>query len=122
MAVEHSSHQQRAIALAVSDPAELRSLREHLRRVSGAEVVQLPGRPGPGEQGAWDILEVLAGSSGVLAVVIKALPDFIRSRRSDITVTVTSGERSITINRTNAVGDAWAAEVKPALDEWFGDA
>lgn len=91
MAVEHSSHQQRAIALAVSDPAELRSLREHLRRVSGAEVVQLPGRPGPGEQGAWDILEVLAGSSGVLAVVIKALPDFIRSRRSDITVTVTSG-------------------------------
>ncbi|MCC9308141.1 hypothetical protein LN042_13765 [Kitasatospora sp. RB6PN24] len=122
MTTEHASGQQRTIALTVSDPAELRSLREHLRRVPGAQVLQVPGRPGPGEQGAWDILEVLVGSSSVVAVVIKALPDFVKSRRSDITVTATSGERSITISKTNAADDAWAAEVKPALDEWLGDA
>lgn len=88
---EHISHQRHTIAVTVSDPVELRSLREHLRRVSGAEVVQVPGKPAPGEQGALDVLEVLAGGSSVLAVVIKTLPDFIRSRRSDISVTVSSG-------------------------------
>ncbi|QMU69620.1 hypothetical protein [Streptacidiphilus sp. P02-A3a] len=122
MTAEHASHQRHAIVVTVSDPVELRSLHEHLRRVPGAEVTRIPGRPGPGEQGAWDVLEVLTGSGSALAVVVRALPDFIRSRRSDITVTMTSGDRSITINRTNVGEDAWAAEVKPVLDEWTGDA
>ncbi|MDQ2879891.1 MAG: hypothetical protein M3Y48_01180 [Actinomycetota bacterium] len=69
------------IELSVSDQAELRSLREHLRRIPGVEVTQIPGKPGPAEQGAWDVVQVLAAGGGVLAVVVKTLPEFIRSRR-----------------------------------------
>lgn len=106
----------RSVVVSVSDPAELRSLREHLRRVPGVEVTQIPGRPGPGEQGAWDLLQVLAAGGGVLAVAIKTLPEFIRSRRSDVTVTLESGDRSATVTATN-VDDATSI-----VDKFFGDA
>jgi hypothetical protein len=111
--VENAS---RSVVMSVSDPAELRSLREHLRRVPGVEVTQIPGRSEPGEQGAWDLLQVLAAGGGALAVAIKTLPDFIRSRRSDVTVTVTSGDRSVTVTATN-VDDAMSI-----VDNVLGDA
>ncbi len=52
MAVENASH---GAEVSVSDPVELRSLREHLRRIPGVKVSQIPGIPGSGEQGAWDV-------------------------------------------------------------------
>lgn len=105
----------RRIVVSVSDPAELRSLREHLRRVPGVEVTQLPGRPGPGEQGVWDVLQVLAAGSGVLAVAIKTLPEFIRSRRSDVTITLETSDRKATVTAKN-VDDATSI-----VDKLFGD-
>ncbi|WP_410011210.1 effector-associated constant component EACC1 [Streptomyces nigrescens] len=69
---------------------EFRSLREWLRRVPGVAVSQVPGMPGVGEQGAWDILQLTAASGGGLAVAVKTLPDFLRSRRSSLKVTVWS--------------------------------
>ncbi|OXM68323.1 MULTISPECIES: effector-associated constant component EACC1 [Amycolatopsis] len=105
-----------SVDVVVSDPAELRSLREHLGRIPGVEVTQVPGRPGAGEQGAWDLLQVLAAGGGVLAVTIKTLPEFIRSRRSNVTVTLESGDRRVTVTAEN-VEDAEAV-----VDKLLGDA
>lgn len=111
--MENASH---SAEVSVSDPAERRSLREHLRRIPGVAVSQIPGRPGSGEQGAWDVLQLVAASGGVFAVAIKTLPEFIRSRRSDVTITVTSGDRSATVTATN-IDDAMSM-----VNTWFGDA
>lgn len=116
MASEYSPAEQAKIGLVVSEPAELGSLRQHLQRVPGVDVVQDSSAPGPGELGAWDVLQVAAASGGVLAVAVKALPEFIRSRRSDITITIKRGEESVTLTATNV------EEAMPVLDKWFGDA
>ncbi|MFF7940789.1 hypothetical protein ACFZC5_13840 [Nocardia gamkensis] len=104
-----------SVEVSVSDPAELRSLREHLRRIPGVEVTQVAGGPGLGEQGAWDLLQVLAAGGGVLAVTIKTLPEFIRSRRSNVTVTLEFGGRSVIVSGENV-------DAKAIVDKLFGDA
>lgn len=104
------------VELSVSDPGELRSLREHLRRIPGVEITQIPGEPVDGELGAWDVLQVAAVGGGSLAVAIRTLPDFIRSRRSEVAVTVKSRDRTVTVTATN-VNDAIAI-----VDESLGDA
>lgn len=113
MAVENVS---RCVEISVSDPAHLRSLREHLRRLPGMEVTQIPGAPWPGEQGAWDVLQVLAASGGVLAVAVRTLPEFIRSRRSGVTITVKSTDRTVTVTATNI------DDVMSIVDKSLGDA
>lgn len=105
-----------SVHVSVSEPAELRSLREHLRRQPDIEVTQVPGSPGPGEQGAWDVLQILAASGGAVAVAIKTLPEFIRSRRSDVTVTVKSPHRTVTVTATNI------DDVMPMVEKLLGDA
>jgi hypothetical protein len=105
-----------SVEVSVSDQAELRSLREHLRRLPGVEVTQVPGSPAPGEQGAWDVLQILAASGGAVAVAIKTLPEFIRSRRSDVTVTVKSKDRTVTVTATNV------EDVMPMVDKLLDDA
>ncbi|SRR6266849_5336913 len=97
--------------LSVSDPGESRSLRDWLRRVPGVAIRQTPVPPGPGEQGASDVLTVLAESAGVLTVAIRSLPDFIRSRRSDVTVTVTAGDKTFQLSAANV------AEVMPLVEK-----
>jgi hypothetical protein len=72
----------------LSDPSQQRGLRTWLERVPGARVEQTARSPEPGEQGAADVLTILAGSGGVLAVAIRTLPEFIRSRRSSFTLAV----------------------------------
>jgi hypothetical protein len=89
------------LELSVSDQAEFRALREWLGRVPDLEVAQVPGRPGRGRQGAVDVLTILAGSGGALSVAIATLPAFIRSRRSDLTITLREGERELTIRADN---------------------
>jgi len=91
-----------SIELMVSDPAELRSLRSLLERVPELEVVQRGSEPGPGEQGAWDFLQVIAASGGTLAVAVRVLPEFIRSRRTDVSVTVRKDGQEIVVTAANA--------------------
>jgi hypothetical protein len=89
------------LRLTISDQNELRSLRDWLRQVPDLQVEQVAGTPGPGELGVWDFLEVLAGSTGVLALAVKTLPDFIRSRRSNIRITITVDGEERTVDATN---------------------
>jgi len=88
--------------MVVSDQSQLRSLREWLRQVPGVEVTQIPGKPNNHEQGVWDVLQMAAAGGGVLAVAIRTLPEFLKSRRSDLKITVTTpDEEDITVEATN---------------------
>ena len=85
---------------AVSDYSQIGSLTTFLASVSGITVTRSPGRPGQGEQGALDVLTVVAGSSGLVAAV-KMLPEFLRSRRSALSVELTVADRTFTLTATN---------------------
>jgi hypothetical protein len=89
------------IEISISDRSEFRSLREWLGRIPDVRAEQLAGTPVYGEQGAADVLTVLASSGGALAVAIRALPAFIRSRRSDVAITVRLGEDRWTVTTAN---------------------
>ncbi|WP_409494364.1 effector-associated constant component EACC1 [Amycolatopsis sp. cmx-11-12] len=65
-----------------------RWLREHLRRISGIEVTRVAGEAADGELGAWDVLQVAVPSR----MAIGTLPVFIRSRRSNVTITLKPGQ------------------------------
>lgn len=94
--------------LSVSDHSELGSLQRFLS-FQGVSVVRVPGEPGAGEQGALDVLTVLAGSSGLVAA-IKVLPEFLRSRRTGFSITMTVRGTPFTLTATNA------DEVLPILE------
>ncbi|WP_188299839.1 effector-associated constant component EACC1 [Streptomyces sp. CBMA156] len=85
----------------MSESAEFGALRAWLARVPTVRVVQVPVVPGPGEQGAWDVLAVLASGTGALAVAMRSLPDFVRSRRSSVTVTIRVADDEVTLTATN---------------------
>ncbi len=91
-----------AVEISVSEQSELASLSRHLKRAPGVQVERVPGTPGPGEQGVWDLLQVAAGSGGALVIAIKMIPEFLKSR-SKPTVSVTvklsaDGSKDIVIN------------------------
>lgn len=90
---------QSEVALSVSDPTQLQSLKDWLRG-QGVSVAQSPGVPGPGEQGVLDALTVLAGSSGLVAAV-RVLPEFLRSRRSGLRIETTVNGERFTLDATN---------------------
>jgi len=73
------------LTLEPSDPAELAALRSWLETMARVRVEQVAGTPVPGEQGAVDYLEVIAGSGGLIAA-IKVLPEFLRARRSSFKI------------------------------------
>ena len=93
------------IELRVSDQVQLRLLAGWLAGAAPVKVDRIAGRPLPGEQGAGDVLTILASSS-VLATALKILPEFIRSRRSSfrIEVKIKDDEEdvSITLEASNA--------------------
>jgi hypothetical protein len=89
------------IELAVSDPSEFRSLRQWLARVPDIDVVQKAAEPTHGELGAVEILTILGSSSGALAVAVRTLPEFIRSRRSDVTITAKVDGEEFTLRASN---------------------
>lgn len=98
------------VALSVSDPAQLGPLEKFLRwAVPDAGVSRIAGSPGPGKQGVLDALTVLVGSGGLLAVV-RVLPDFLRSRRSGLSVTMVVRGEPVTLTATNI------EEVMPILE------
>jgi hypothetical protein len=87
--------------LRVSDQAQLGPLREFLRAVRPDVRVSLfPGQPEPGEQGALDFLAVIASSSGLVAAV-KVLPEFLRSRKTGLSITMTVKGEPFTLTATN---------------------
>ena len=92
-----------AVVLELSDLAQMNTLAGWLAAAGQVQVERTPGRPGPGEQGAIDVLTLLASSS-VLATAIKVLPDFIRSRRSGfrIEVRIKGEEKTVVLEATNA--------------------
>ncbi|MFD0556520.1 hypothetical protein FB566_1763 [Stackebrandtia endophytica] len=104
------------IRLSISDGAELRSLREHLRRIRGVEIEQIPFASRPGSLGASDVLQIAVPAVGVIAVVIRTLPDFIRSRRSSVTITVESGDMKATITGENI------DDIEPIVKRFYPDA
>jgi hypothetical protein len=63
-----------SVELSMSDQSQLGSLQEVMRLNSGVSVNRVAGAPGVGEQGALDVLAVVASSSGLVAA-IKVLPD-----------------------------------------------
>jgi hypothetical protein len=88
--------------LSVSDYAQLRSLADYLRLAApGTQVTRSPGRPGRGEQGALDVLMIAADSS-VLVAAIKVLPEFLRSRKKGLSVTVTVKDKKLIVTGDNA--------------------
>ena len=95
MEAENRPDEQYQVGLAVSDQAQLPALRDWLRGQPEVKVRVNAGMPGPGEQGALDVLTLLAGSSGLVAA-IKVLPEFIRSRRSGFRIeTTVKGEKFV---------------------------
>ncbi|MFF2850730.1 hypothetical protein ACFVT5_31025 [Streptomyces sp. NPDC058001] len=108
--------EERGVELAVHPHTELGSLRKWLTLASipEAEIRQIPGTPGPGEQGAFDVLSVLAASTGLVAA-IKILPQYLRARRSDVSVTVEVRGKKLTVDARNV------EEVMPILERLLDD-
>jgi Effector Associated Constant Component 1 len=102
------------IELAVSEPSQLRPLRELMRGQSDVDVAVATGIPGPGELGALDVLSVVAGSSGMVAA-IRTLPDFIRARRSSFRIEATIHGQPFVLNASNV------NEVLPVLERLLND-
>lgn len=91
----------RSVDLFISDASELGSLREFLMLAApDAGVAVSAGAPAPGELGAADVLVLLAGSSGVVTA-IRMLPEFLKARRSGISITATVNGKPFTMTATN---------------------
>jgi hypothetical protein len=97
------------VELSVSDQAELGSLREWLSWTPQADVTQVAGKPGAGEQGALDTLALL-GSSGALLAAIRVLPEFLRSRRTRLSIKMIVKGKPFTLEASNV------DEVMPILE------
>jgi len=102
------------IEFSVPDNAELGSLQELLRWTPDVRVLRIPGRPSAGEQGALDVLTVVAGSSGLVAA-LKMIPEFLRSRRTGLLITTTVKGKQFTLDATNV------DEVMPILERLLDD-
>jgi len=103
--------------LSVSDYAQLGSLTQYLHlAVPDIRVTRSAGNAGRGEQGALDVLMIAADSS-VLVTVVKLLPEFLRSRKPGLTVTVTvkGKSRKLTVTAEDP-GDA-----RQAIEKFFNE-
>lgn len=76
------------IVLSVSDQSQLSSLVSWVEATQLVQVQRTSGTPGAGQQGALDSL-TLRGGSEALAAALKLLPDFMRAKRADFTMTAT---------------------------------
>ena len=99
--------------LSVSDYAQLSSLADYLRLAApGVRVTRSPGRTRRGEQGALDVLMIAADSS-VLVAVVKVLPEFLRSRKPRMSVTVAAKGKRLTVTADNA------EDIIPVIDRFM---
>jgi hypothetical protein len=104
----------RRIELAVSEQKELTSLGKWLATAPGAEVSRVAGRPGAGEQGALDTLTVLGGS-GALIAAVRVLPQYLRSRRTGLRITMKFRGEEFTLEATNI------DDIMPVLERLLDD-
>jgi hypothetical protein len=101
------------VELAVSDYGQLGSLEDYLRLAAPEiPVTRVPGRPGHGEQGALDVLTVLADST-VLVALVKVLPEFLRSRKPGMSVDMRLPGKRVTVTADNA------EDIAPVLDRFL---
>lgn len=103
--------------LSVSDYAQLGSLAEYLfLAVPGVQVTRSAGRAERGEQGALDVLMIAADSS-VLVAVVKVLPEFLRSRKPGLSVTVTvkGKRRQLTVTAKDP------GDVRQVIEKFFDE-
>lgn len=102
------------VELSLSDYGQLGSLENYVR-LAAPEVglTRVSGRPGSGEQGALDVLTALADSGGLIALV-KVLPEFLRSRKSGMSVEMKlPGRGHIKVTADNA------ADVMAAIEKFL---
>ncbi len=102
------------VEFAVSDYAQIGPLRDWLSSAPGVQVLRSPGSPDAGEMGALDVLTVVAGSSGLVAAV-RVIPEFLRSRRSGLSITATVKDKKFTMTASNV------KDVMPVLERWLND-
>lgn len=94
----------RDVRLTVSEPSELVPLRDWLARTPDVTVELIAGKPVAGELGVVDVLQISSAVGGAAAGILLAfrtLPEFIRSRRSDVKVTVSTADREVVVEATN---------------------
>jgi hypothetical protein len=88
--------------LAVSDHSELRALRDFLSwAIPGVQVLHIPGRRIADGQREPDMLAVLASASGMVPA-LKILPEFLMSRRTALSITITVDGESAELTTANA--------------------
>jgi hypothetical protein len=98
------------VVLSVSDQSQLGWLEDFLGwAIPDVSVSRIAAQPGAGEQGALDVLAVVAGSSGLVAAV-KVLPEFLRSRKTGLSITMTVDGQPFTLTATSI------DEVMPILE------
>ncbi len=99
------------VELTVSDPSQLGPLQKFLSWAApGTGVSRMSGEPGVGEQGVLDVLVLLASSSG-LVTAIKVLPEFLKARKTGLTITATVRGKPFKVTATNV------DEVMPILEK-----
>ena len=91
----------------VGEFADLREWLRSERALTGA-VQAVPRPPGEGELGgAVNVLAVALGSGGTGAVLARSLITWLKGRRSDVSITVMSEDRTVTVDARNlGSGDA----------------
>jgi Effector Associated Constant Component 1 len=93
--------QQLIAEVSVSDYSQLSSLADYLSlAMPELRVTRVAGHPGAGEQGTLDMLTILADSS-VLIAAIRILPEFLRSRKTALSITTTVKGKPFTLTATN---------------------
>ena len=99
-----------SIDLILSDQSQLGPLRDFLALAAPGVQVSVSSRvPRPGEQGVLDML-VLAASSGGALAAIRAIPEFLKARRTGISITAKVKGEPFTLTATNV------DEVMPILE------
>lgn len=87
--------------LQVSDPSAQGPLERLLRETDGVRVRRERSGAEPGRLGTGDVLQAAVPTLALLAVVVKTLPDFIRSRKNGVSITVETDDRKITVTAEN---------------------
>lgn len=105
---------QEDVRLELSDHSQLLSLQRVLCAVPTINVERLSAKPEIGHLGIQDILAITGSGAAILAAV-KVLPDFLRARRSDLSVKITRKGETVEINAKNA------SDVMPILETVFRD-
>lgn len=89
------------IELAVSDYEQIGALQEWLEAVPGVSVSRVARIPNAGHLGALDVLIPIASGGGLVAA-IRVIPEFLKARRSNLTITATIGGEKFSITVSNA--------------------